>query len=413
MGIGDWRGKQGGRPTSLRRPAERATSIAVLAFTDMSAAKDQDWFCDGIAEEILNALAPLKGLRVAARTSAFSFKGKGDDLRTIGEKLNVTTVLEGSVRRAGDRVRITVQLSEVANGFQLWSERYDRELKDIFDVQDEIAKAIAERLRVTLAGGNDDRLVEQATTNIEAYQLYLKGRALLDRRGASIPAGARSVPEGSRTRPRLFAGLGRHRRRVHRAGVSPGPREALSRNHRRWRRRHGRSSSIPRPRRATPLWRVRPCCTRTTARWRSRSSSERWSSVRVTRWAAAGTRTSISNWARGDFEQGIAEARRALDSDPLSAYVTMILGVCLFTAGRLDEAIDTCRRAIQLDPESFVARWALGVALGTGWTIRRGGLHARGCRRDVGAPLARPHRPGWSLRAVGESRRRRSPCIAN
>ena len=153
----------------------------------MSAAKDQDWFCDGIAEEILNALAPLKGLRVAARTSAFSFKGKSDDLRTIGEKLNVTTVLEGSVRRAGDRVRITAQLSDVQNGYQLWSERYDRELKDIFDVQDEIAKAIAERLRVTLAGAKDARLVEQATTNVEAYQLYLKGRALLGRRGASIP----------------------------------------------------------------------------------------------------------------------------------------------------------------------------------------------------------------------------------
>ncbi len=180
-------GTQAGGPHIAPRPVERVASIAVLPFTDMSAAKDQDWFCDGIAEEILNALTPLKGLRVAARTSAFSFKGKSDDLRTIGEKLNVTTVLDGSVRRAGDRVRITVQLSDVANGFQLWSERYDRELKDIFDVQDEIAKAIAERLRVTLAGGKDDRLVEQGTTNVEAYQLYLKGRALLGRRGASIP----------------------------------------------------------------------------------------------------------------------------------------------------------------------------------------------------------------------------------
>ena len=150
-------------------------SIAVLAFADMSAAKDQDWFCDGIAEEILNALTPLKGLRVAARTSAFSFKGKSDDLRTIGEKLNVTTVLEGSVRRAGDRVRITVQLSDVANGFQLWSERYDRELKDIFDVQDEIAKAIAERLRVTLAGGKDDRLVEQAHDEYRGVSALLEG----------------------------------------------------------------------------------------------------------------------------------------------------------------------------------------------------------------------------------------------
>ena len=100
----------------------------------------------------------------------------------------MTTVLEGSLRRAGDRVRITVQLSDVANGFQLWSEQYDRELKDIFDVQDQIAKAIAERLRVTLAGGKDDRLVAQGTTNVEAYQLYLKGHALLGRRGTNIPA---------------------------------------------------------------------------------------------------------------------------------------------------------------------------------------------------------------------------------
>ena len=115
----------------------------------------------------------------------------------------------------------------------------------------------------------------------------------------------------------------------------------------------------------------------------------------------------------GDFEQGIAEARRALDSDPLSAYVTMNLGVCLYTAGRLDEAIETCRRAIQARPG--VVRGALGArhrAWG-GWTIRRCGLHARRCRRDVGAPLARSHRPGLEFSGSGGSRRRRSPCIAN
>ena len=172
MGNGSRLSARPGAPDSTPRPAERAASIAVLAFTDMSAAKDQDWFCDGIAEEILNALTPLKGLRVAARTSAFSFKGKSDDLRTIGEKLNVTTVLEGSVRRAGDRVRITVQLSDVANGFQLWSERYDRELKDIFDVQDEIAKSIAERLRVpsqvakTIGSSNRRRRMSRRTSSI-------------------------------------------------------------------------------------------------------------------------------------------------------------------------------------------------------------------------------------------------------
>ena len=135
---------------SGKRPACSSTGAAprsrVLPFTDMSAAKDQDWFCDGVAEEILNALSQLKDLRVAARASAFSFRGKGDDLKTIGDKLQVATVLDGSVRRSGDQLRITVRLSDVTNGYQLWSERYDRSLSDIFDVQEEIAKAVAARL---------------------------------------------------------------------------------------------------------------------------------------------------------------------------------------------------------------------------------------------------------------------------
>ena len=130
----------------IERPVTTRASIAVLPFTDMSAAKDQDWFCDGVAEEILNALSQLKGLRVAARASAFSFRGKGDDLKTIGDKLQVATVLDGSVRRSGDQLRITVRLSDVTNGYQLWSERYDRSLSGIFDVQEEIAKAVAARL---------------------------------------------------------------------------------------------------------------------------------------------------------------------------------------------------------------------------------------------------------------------------
>ena len=345
------------------RPAEHATSIAVLAFTDMSAAKDQDWFCDGIAEEILNALTPLQGLRVAARTSAFSFKGKSDDLRTIGEKLNVTTVLEGSVRRVGDRVRITVQLSEVANGFQLWSERYDRELKDIFDVQDEIAKAIAERLRVTLAGGKDDRLVEQATTNIEAYQLYLKGRALVDRRGANVPAGLvllRRAVELDSGYSLAWAGIADALTVLAYSGAAPGS--------------ESKSQAIAAARRSIELnpksaagHTALACATllyennRAMARQEFERALELSPSYGMGRcWYA----NFYLGWARGDFGQGIAEARRALDSDPLSAYITMTLGVCLFTAGRLDEAIETCGRAIQLDPESFVARWALGIALG-------------------------------------------------
>ena len=350
-------------PDTALRAAEPGASIAVLAFADMSAEKDQDWFCDGIAEEILNALSPLEGLRVAARTSAFSFKGKGADLRTIGEKLNVTTVLEGSVRRAGDRVRITVQLSDVANGFQLWSERYDRDLKDIFDVQDEIAKAIAERLRVTLAGSKDGRLVERATTNIQAYQLCLKGRALVDRRGASVPPGLDLLRRAVALDPGYalaWAGIADALTVLAYSGAARGA--------------DSKSEAMAAARRSIELDPVSSvghtalaCATLLYENDRAMAKQEFERALEINPSYGMGRcwyANFYLNWTRGDFEHAIAEGRRALDSDPLSAYVTMTLGVSLFTAGRLDEAIDTCHRATQLDAESFVSRWALGIALG-------------------------------------------------
>jgi len=154
----------------LAKPPEPQPSIAVLPFVNLSADKENEYFSDGLAEEILNALSQVEDLRVAARTSSFSFKGKGVDISEIAAKLHVANVLEGSVRRAGNRVRVTVQLVDVSNGFHLWSERYDRQMEDLFDVQDEIARAITERLKVTLSGG-----VKRSTENPEAYQLYLKG----------------------------------------------------------------------------------------------------------------------------------------------------------------------------------------------------------------------------------------------
>jgi TolB-like protein/Tfp pilus assembly protein PilF len=351
-------------PHIAPRPVERVASIAVLPFTDMSAAKDQDWFCDGIAEEILNALTPLKGLRVAARTSAFSFKGKGEDLRTIGEKLNVTTVLAGSLRRAGDRVRITVQLSDVADGFQLWSERYDRELKDIFDVQDEIAKAIAERLQVTLAGGKEDRLVEQGTTNVEAYQLYLEGHALLGRRGTSIPAALglfRKAVEIDPNYSLAWAGFADACTGLAITGSMSGTEskpQAMA----------AATRSIELDPTSAAGHAALACATLLLENNRARAKQEferalelRPSYVLGRSWYAC----FYLQWACGDLEQGIAEARRARDSDPFSSYAGMILACCLCTAGRLDEAIETARRAVQHDPESFVARWALGVSLRT------------------------------------------------
>lgn len=142
----------------------------------MSTDPENEYFSDGISEEIINALAKIGGLRVAARTSAFFFKGKQVDLSEVGRKLGVNTVLEGSVRKSGDRVRITAQLINVANGYHLWSERYDRRLEDVFAVQDEIAHAIVEQLRVKLAARDEAPLVGQQTQSLDAYKLYLEGR---------------------------------------------------------------------------------------------------------------------------------------------------------------------------------------------------------------------------------------------
>ena len=166
----------GATPVGSGSQAVVAKSIAVLPFADMSPEHDQDYFCDGIAEEIINALSKIQALEVASRTSAFAFKGKNEDIGEIGRKLKVATVLEGSVRKAGDRLRVTVQLVNVANGYRLWSERYDRQLEDVFAIQDEIAASIVKALRVMLSE-EEKRAIEKAPTeNVQAYEFYLRGR---------------------------------------------------------------------------------------------------------------------------------------------------------------------------------------------------------------------------------------------
>ena len=151
-------------------------SIAVLPFADMSPQKDQDYFCEGIAEEIINALTKIDALRVASRSSAFAFKGRNEDIRRVGEQLSVLTVLEGSVRKAGERIRITAQLINVADGYHLWSERYDRDLEDVFAVQDEISDNIVRALRIVLSEDEKRALEKPRADNVEAYEYYLRGR---------------------------------------------------------------------------------------------------------------------------------------------------------------------------------------------------------------------------------------------
>src|SRR4029077_12731112 len=161
-------------------------SIAVLPFENLSDDKSTASFSDGITEEILNALAQKPHLKVAARRSAFQFKSNDLDLRKIGQVLGVAHILEGSLQKVGDQVRINVQLVDVENGLQTWSEKYDRKLDNVFAVEDEIAKAIATRLRVQLTGGGGQPLVADSTNNQQAHELYLRGLTLLAARGPGL-----------------------------------------------------------------------------------------------------------------------------------------------------------------------------------------------------------------------------------
>ncbi|WP_146908520.1 hypothetical protein [Arenimonas daejeonensis] len=173
-----------GEPASESPAPAARKSIAVLAFADLSPEQDQEYFSDGMAEEILNALAQVPGLKVTGRTSSFHFKGRDEDLRTIGEVLGVEHILEGSVRKQGNQVRITAQLVQASDGFHVWSQVYDGELSDVFELQERIAHAIADKLKLVLQDGPSQRLVTASTSSPEAYEKYLQATAIINRRQA-------------------------------------------------------------------------------------------------------------------------------------------------------------------------------------------------------------------------------------
>ncbi len=173
--VGDLRGVAAEKPGRTKR-----FSIAVLPFSDLSPERDQDYFCQGLAEELINTLAAVRGLRVLARTSAFAIRGQGLDVREIGRRLRVDTVLEGSVRKSGTRLRITTQLVDAAEGYQLWSKKFDRDLDDVFSVQDEIAETVAAELQSEL-GFAKERSDARRASNLEAYDAYLRGLFAMNR----------------------------------------------------------------------------------------------------------------------------------------------------------------------------------------------------------------------------------------
>jgi TolB-like protein/Tfp pilus assembly protein PilF len=341
--------------------AEEAPSIAVLPFANMSPDPENEYFSDGISEEIINALSQIGGLHVAARTSSFSFKGKSVEVGDIAKRLNVWHVLEGSVRKAGSRLRVTAQLVDAANGYQLWSERYDREMVDVFDVQDEIARAIVRRLRVALAPRADVRLVKPTTHNMEAYQQYLKGRAMLYRRGPWIAKALESFQTAVVLDPdyaQAWAGVAdayttlcysgyRRRDQIMPAAVTAArratiadPESAEAHN----------AAAI-----AALLW----------ERDFEKAEREFLEALKLSpeyMQARCWYGLFFLQWGVGRLDEGLAEIQRVYEADPLSGYATLVLSFGLVTVQRFQEAVARARTAIEQDPESFVVQWELGLA---------------------------------------------------
>jgi serine/threonine-protein kinase len=340
--------------------AKWKNSIAVLPFVDMSPQKDQEYFCDGMTEELINRLSNVKELKVPARTSAFFFKGKAQDIQEVGQKLKVNTVLEGSVRRAGNELRITAQLINIADGYHLWSETYDRELRDIFALQDEISLEIINKLKIELLGGIAERVVKRYTNNTEAYDSYMRGMWLWDNKlteedwrkailyferaiemdpnfslayvglagvhldlsswhfvssNEAVPKAKKALEQALQIDhylPDALAWLGfiKHRFEYDSPGGESDIRKALELN---------------------------PNC-------------------RDAHWNLA----HILLLNKGQIDKAIEENSEALELDPLSLYTQVGYAWILYQAGRYDDALKQCQKSLELDPEYPYALSVLG-----------------------------------------------------
>lgn len=343
-------------------PAARTVdSIVVLPFTNMSADPENEFFADGITEEIINALAQINELHVVARSSAFSFKGKHIDPRVVGEQLNVRTVLEGSVRRSDNRLRITVQLVNAADGYHLWSERYDREMKDVFDIQDEIARSVAERLKITLEGGGQERLVKAGTKNLEAYQLYVKGRVLLARRGPAVEyqdCFERAVKLDPNY-AQAWAGLADSYTVLGYSGLVH-PQTCMPKGMEAARRAVALDPSRAEAHSALAMASLMGAWDRAEAErefLRALELNPRY--IQARDWYAL----FFLQYSEGRLKEGAAEAKLALKSDPLSSYAHSVFSCTCAMAAKHEEAVKSSRRAVELDSQSYLARVILQAVL--------------------------------------------------
>ncbi|HEY2797827.1 MAG TPA: protein kinase [Thermoanaerobaculia bacterium] len=322
------RDDSGGRATSAPRvsgPVDGVAeaSVAVLPFRNMSADPEAEYFSDGVTEEIISVLGHIPALRVAARTSCFAFKGKDTDVRQIGRELGVRTVLEGSVRQAGRRLRIHAQLVDVATGYHLWSERFDRELEDVFAVQDEIARSIAETLEPRLTGGRAAALPERPTKDVEAYDLYLKGRHFwkLRRMREAIDCFERAAARD----PEYAAAY-----------------TMIADSYAIWGFYGGIST-----------WE---------AYGRARAAAERAQELMPDSADVHLSLGVIEHYYGWDSGREQRELRLAIERNPKLADAYFWLAICLAVAGRFEDALETGRRGVALEPHSANAQAALAWA---------------------------------------------------
>ena len=360
--VDDLRNVQPGPGTSAvvtSRPD--VPSIAVLPFTNMSADPEQEYFCDGLAEELIDALARLKGLRVVARTSAFQFKGQAQDLREVGGRLKVQTVVEGSVRKSGSRLRINAQLINAEDGYHLWSERYDRELDDIFLVQEEMASAIVEELKVQLLSGGNGQLVRRPTDNVEAYNLYLRGRHCLNKRTEEMLNKGISLFEEAIERDSNFAGayagLADGLTLLGAAGYGMSHVDVLSRARSAAQKAIDLDDQLAEAHEALGFLRFRFDWDWTDAEKLLRRAVELNSGS-----ASAHHRLALTLIAQGRRDAAVASISRAVELDPLSPVYNTAKGRVLSLARGYDEAFIQFRQTVELDPNFAQVHFDFGMA---------------------------------------------------
>lgn len=338
------------------------SSVAVLPFTNMSADPAQEYFCDGMAEEIINALTKVRELRVVARTSAFSFKGKTEDVREIGRKLNADAVLEGSVRKSGSRLRVTAQLISVSDGYHIWSDRYDRNMEDVFTVQDEISRTIVEKLTAELVRKPPGELVRRYTENLKAYHLYLRGRFHQNRRTKpDLEESARSFEGAIKEDDNYalaYAGLADTYALFGFYCVLP-PKEAFPRAKSLAMKAIELDASLAEAYASLGYARVQ-------YDWGDSDGAER-AFLRAIElnpnYAAAHHWYGLFLMLAGRMEESVAHARLALECDPFSLIVHTFLNWVTYLRREYDPTVEGLKKTLEFDRDFVPAHFFLGLAL--------------------------------------------------